>query len=275
MEKTIRLTESDLHDIIRESVNILLNENIETEDRTELTNGYVEVDNYQAIGNLLEFKKPNDTIYFVQIIKRDKDNPGQKSRYNAAQYLKEYYFEGLDEFLNAEQEIKSLCKQENARAYIYMNARSKAVIDKWTQINLQRMNKHRGMKDKFGGNAKALAAGRSFDDPSRPLCFVDVDSDDQRDIDMTLQIINYMGIKPLYTYRSLNNGIHIILPNVEDAKKLKFDIINGDLSGQSRRVKMNAKVGLEIDKPVLLYACLKPQGYGKQQARFAKWTNQN
>ena len=275
MVELIRLTESDLCNIIKESVDILLNENIETEDRTELANGYVEVDNYQAIGNLLEFKKPNDTIYFVQIIKRDKDNPGQKSRYNAAQYLKEYYFEGLDEFLNAEQEIKSMCKKENARAYIYMNARSKAVVDKWTQINLQRMNKHRGMMDKFGGNAKALAAGRSFDDPSRPLCFIDVDSDDQRDIDMTLQIIKYMGIEPLYTYRSLNNGIHIILPNVEDAKKLKFDIINGDLRGKSRRVKMNAKVGLEIDKPVLLYACLKPQGYGKQQARFAKWTNQN
>lgn len=275
MAELIRLTESDLCNIIKESVDILLNENIETEDRTELANGYVEVDNYQAIGNLLEFKKPNDTIYFVQIIKRDKDNPGQKSKYNAAQYLKEYYFEGLDEFLNAEQEIKSMCKKENARAYIYMNARSKAVVDKWTQINLQRMNKHRGMMDKFGGNAKALAAGRSFDDPSRPLCFIDVDSDDQRDIDMTLQIIKYMGIEPLYTYRSLNNGIHIILPNVEDAKKLKFDIINGDLRGKSRRVKMNAKVGLEIDKPVLLYACLKPQGYGKQQARFAKWTNQN
>ena len=275
MVELIRLTESDLCNIIKESVDILLNENIETEDRTELANGYVEVDNYQAIGNLLEFKKPNDTIYFVQIIKRDKDNPGQKSRYNAAQYLKEYYFEGLDEFLNAEQEIKSMCKKENARAYIYMNARSKAVVDKWTQINLQRMNKHRGMMDKFGGNAKALAAGRSFDDPSRPLCFIDVDSDDQRDIDMTLQIIKYMGIEPLYTYRSLNNGIHIILPNVEDAKKLKFDIINGDLRGKSKRVKMNAKVGLEIDKPVLLYACLKPQGYGKQQARFAKWTNQN
>ena len=275
MEKIIKLTESDLYNIIKESVNILLNENIETEDRTELADGYVEVDNYQAIGNLLEFKKPNDTIYFVQIIKRDKDNPGQKSRYNAAKYLKEYYFEGIDEFLNAEQEIKSLCKKENARAYIYMNARSKAVVDKWTQINLQRMNKHRGMMDKFVGNAKALAAGRSFDDPSRPLCFIDVDSDDQRDIDMTLQIIKYMGIEPLYTYRSLNNGIHIILPNVEDAKKLKFDIINGDLRGKSRRVKMNAKVGLEIDKPVLLYACLKPQGYGKQQARFAKWANQN
>ena len=64
---------------------------------------------------------------------------GQKSQYNAAKYLKEYYFEGLDEFKNAEGEIKAMCQQENARAYIYMNARSKKVIDQWTQINQQRM----------------------------------------------------------------------------------------------------------------------------------------
>lgn len=265
-----KLIENTVKRVIKEYINEIVDE-----DRTELSDGSVEVDNFAAIGKLLDFKKYKDTIYFVQIVKRDKDNPGQKSKYNAAKYLKEYYFEGLDEFLNSEMEIKNLCKKENARAYIYLNARSKNIIDKWTNINLSRMNKYKGMNDKFGGNAKALAAGRSFDDPSRPLCFVDVDSDDPKDIDMALKIIEYNGIKPLYSYRSLNNGIHIILPNVEDAKKLKFDIINGDLRGMSRRVKMNAKVGLEIDKPALLYACLKPQGYGKQQARFAKWTQNN
>lgn len=267
MRKLIRLTESDLRNIIKESVTKILDE-----DRNVLPSGHVEVDNFEAISKLLDFKKYKDTIYFVMIAKRDKDNPGQHSRYNAAQYLKEYYFEGVDEFLAAEKEIKDLCRRENARAYVYLNARSKAIIDQWTQINMQRMNRHKAMRDKFQGNAKALAAGRSLDDPSRPLCFIDVDSDDPKDIDMAMHIIKYSGIEPLYAYRSLNNGIHIVLPDVEEAKKLKFDIINGDLSGKSRRVKMNAKVGLEIDKPVLLYACLKPQGYGKQQARFAKWT---
>lgn len=265
-----RLIENTVNHVIKQYINEVIDE-----DRTEFADGTVEVDNFEAIGNLLDFKDPNDTIYFVQIVKRDKDNPGYHSHHNAATYLKEYYFEGLDEFKGSESEIKELCKKENARAYIWMNARSKKVIDKWTQINLSRMRRHRGMKDKFDGNAKALAAGRSFDDPSRPLCFIDVDSDDPKDIDMALKIIEYHGIKPIYSYRSLNNGIHIILPDVEEAKKLRFDIINGDLRGKSKRVKMNAKVGLEIDKAVLLYACLKPQGYDKQQARFQKWTNKS
>jgi hypothetical protein len=127
--------------------------------------------------------------------------------------------------------------------------------------------------------AMAIAAGRSFDNvlegPERSICFVDVDSDNQNDINKTMSIIQKAGIKPLFAYRSLNNGIHIILPNKEDAKKLDFTPITGDLRGLGRRAKMNAKVSLEIDKSTLLYAFLTPQGYGKQNARFAKLSGQN
>ena len=63
--------------IIRESINNFIKENIETEDRTEFDDGTVEVDNYEEIAKLLDFKNPNDTVYFVQIVKRDKDHPGQ------------------------------------------------------------------------------------------------------------------------------------------------------------------------------------------------------
>ena len=121
---------------------------------------------------------------------------------------------------------------------------------------------------KYGRKYSALAAAKSLDIDERPLCFIDVDSDDQKDIDTVMKIIKDAGIKPIYSYRSLNNGLHVILPNKEDAKKLDFSSINGDLSGQRRVVQMNAKVGVEIDKPVLLYACLTPQGYEKQQKRF-------
>jgi hypothetical protein len=51
---------------------------------------------------------------------------------------------------------------------------------------------------------------------------------------------------------------------------LDFSSITGDLTGLSKRAKMNAKVGVEIDKPTLLYACLKPQGYDAQNQRFAR-----
>ena len=45
-----------------------------------------------AVRSLIKFDKPGDTIYFVQLMKRDKDNPGQHSPSNAAQYIKNYFF---------------------------------------------------------------------------------------------------------------------------------------------------------------------------------------
>jgi len=64
-------------DIIRKALYESLNEMMD-EDRIENNDGTVEVDNFTEIGKLLDFKVPNDTIYFVQIIKRDKDNPRTK-----------------------------------------------------------------------------------------------------------------------------------------------------------------------------------------------------
>jgi hypothetical protein len=72
----------------------------------------------------------------------------------------------------------------------------------------------------------------------------------------------------------MNNGLHIILPDKDAAKKLDFTPINGNLNGLSQFAKNNAKVSVEIDKPTLLYASLKPNGYDAQQARLQKFINQ-
>lgn len=261
------ISESSIRRVVRQVINEMMDE-----DRTELSDGIVEVDNFEAVRNLLKFEKPGDTIYFVQLMKRDKDNPGQHSPSNAATYIKNYFFKSLDEFNAAEKDIKVKCIKENARACIFLNPRSKAVIDKYTSNYLKRVNGNRDA-------AMAIAAGRSFDyvneGPERSICFVDVDSADQNDINMVMNIIQRAGITPLYAYRTVNNGIHIILPNKEDAKKLDFTPITGNLKGLGRRARMNAKVSLEIDKSTTLYVCLKPQGYYKQNANFAIFSGQN
>jgi len=260
--------------IIRNALRSAINEMID-EDRVENQDGTVEVDNFDALKEIMKFDNPGDTLYFIQIKKRDKDNPGQHSKFQAAMHLKEYYITSVQELESYEAEIKDICKRETARAYIWLNARSKAVVDRYTKRNMDYWKRHPREGYKYGWKAQALAAAKSLDIDERPLCFVDVDSDDQNDINMAMKIIQSAGIKPLYAYRSLNNGIHIILPNKEDAKKLDFSPINGNLKGMGRIAQMNAKVGIEIDKPALLYACLVPQGYDKQQARFAKFTGQN
>lgn len=255
----MKISENLIRKVLREFIE---------EDRTENNDGTVEVDNFEAIKKIMKFDNPGDTLYFIQIKKRDKDNPGQHSQFQAAMHLKEYYIRSISELEQAEQEIKDICKRETARAYIWLNARSSAIVDKYAERNRREWNKNPYLLKKYGRKYSALAAAKSLDIDERPLCFIDVDSDDQKDIDAVMKIIKDAGIKPIYSYRSLNNGLHVILPNKEDAKKLDFSSINGDLSGQRRVVQMNAKVGVEIDKPVLLYACLTPQGYEKQQKRF-------
>lgn len=260
--KNIIISESIIRKALRQSINEMMDE-----DRIEQNDGTVEIDNFENVRQIMNFANPGDTLYFVELIKRKKDNPDML---DSRQFIKQFYFKDENEFNNAEQSIKNLCQQLNARAYIYLNARSKAMVDKYTKIYSDRFAKNRKMARHFGNNPMAFAAGRSFDSPDRPLCFVDIDSDDFNDISMAMKIIQNAGIKPLFAYRSMNNGLHIILPNKDDAKKLDFTPINGNLNGLSQFYKNNAKVSVEIDKPTLLYASLKPNGYGAQAARFAK-----
>ena len=260
--KNVIINESIIKNALRQAINEMMDE-----DRTEMADGTVEIDNFQNVREIMNFSKPGDTIYFVELIKRKKDNPDML---DSRQFIKQFYFKDENEFNNAENSIKTLCQQLGARAYIYLNARSKAMIDKYTKIYSDRFAKNRKMAQHFGNNPMAYAAGRSFDAPDRPLCFVDIDSDDFKDISAAMKIIQDAGIKPLFAYRSMNNGLHVILPNKDDAKKLDFTPINGNLNGLSQFYKNNAKISVEIDKPTLLYASLKPNGYGAQTARLAK-----
>lgn len=266
MLNNIVLNESIIRNALRSAINEMIDE-----ERTENSDGSVEIDNFQNVRELMKYEHPGDTIYYVMLARRMKDNPDMK---HSVEYIGDYYFKNQQEFDNAEQKIKDICKSRGARAYIYMNPRSKAVIDKYTKVYADRFRRNPGLARKYNNNPMALAAGRSFDDPSRPLCFVDIDSDDFNDIKAVQQIIHDAGIKPLFAYRSMNNGLHIILPNKEDAKKLDFTPINGNLDGLSQFAKNNAKVSVEIDKPTLLYANLSPNGYDKQRARFNKFVDQ-
>ena len=261
----MNLFENAIKNAVRFSINKFINE-----DRVENSDGTIEINNFQNVKDIMKFEKPGDSLYFVEIIKRKKDNQGMIDN---RQFIKQFYFKDLNEFNAAEQSIKTLCQQLNARAYIYLNPRSKTMVDKYTKIYQDRFNKNRKLARHFGNNPMAYAAGRSFDAPDRPLCFIDIDSDDFKDISMAMKIIQDAGIKPLFAYRSLNNGLHIILPNKDDAKKLDFTPINGNLNGLSNFYKRNAKVSIEIDKPTLLYACLRPNGYDAQKARLQKAIN--
>lgn len=258
--RNVIINEFTIKNALRYAINKMLNE-----ERTEMEDGTVEVDNFQNVREIMNFTKPGDTLYFVELIKRKKDNPDMTV---SREFIKQFYFLSEKEYNDAEPTIKTLCQQLKCRAYIYLNARSKAIVDKYTKIYTDRFAKNKKLAKRFGNNPMAFAAGRSFDAPDRPLCFIDIDSDDFKDISMAMKIIQDAGIKPLFAYRTMNNGLHVILPNKDDAKKLDFTPITGDLSGLSQFYKNNAKVSIEIDKPTLLYSSLIPNGYDEQIERL-------
>lgn len=78
------------------------------------------INNFEQIKSLLDFSDES-RFYFIQIIKRRKDNPGLEKD----QKMIKAYYVGSKEYLERhQQEIITTCDMQNARAYIHPNRRS-------------------------------------------------------------------------------------------------------------------------------------------------------
>ena len=84
------------------------------------------IDNFAKIQPLLEFGK--DTYYFVQIIKRRKDE-GNEGLEVTERKIWQKFIDKPDLLENLKQEIQELCTIYNARAYIELNPRS---LERWS-----------------------------------------------------------------------------------------------------------------------------------------------
>ena len=89
------------------------------------------VDNFSIVQPLLEFGK--DTYYFIQIIKRRKDE-GNKGMETSELCLWQRLIDNPETLDRMKQEIQELCTIYNARAYIELNPRSL----EWWSIELTR-----------------------------------------------------------------------------------------------------------------------------------------
>ena len=245
---------SYLKQIIRESVRSAI-----YEDRTVDTDGTVTIDNFDGVRNLLIKPENQDDVWFVQIVKRHKDNPHLHFQKNACEYIKSYFINSPDELEAKRNEIITLCNATNSRAYIHPNKRSLiSITDYANNVLKPRFKHHRNYY--YQGHELDVAAGQSKDWPERKLCFLDIDSDDERIYQRVMKILTDNNITPIWEYRSVNNGWHILLPDKDKARHIDFSVID-----RGQNFGRFATVGLEIDKMILLYANLKPNGYAVQQ----------
>lgn len=77
------------------------------------------INNYETIRSLLKFPTEH-SFYFLEILKRRKENPEMERH---VKLIKDYFIYSLEYFDKIEEEVKELCDTHNARAYFRLNVR--------------------------------------------------------------------------------------------------------------------------------------------------------
>ena len=202
----MKVSKKELRGIIRECVTKLL-----TEAQTK-------IDNFDLIANLLEFNSPDD-FYFVQIIKRWKDNqdPVAKQQgiangtyHGGAWYLKSWRIRSVQDLYNLKPTIIQWCEQNNARAYITVNSRSENDTNSYIKIYQQQYPstdaRYIKADDIIPGQAKSGPAWRD----QRLRLFLDIDCKQDTVINglnvwnETLSMLQKYNIKTLGQYVTPN-----------------------------------------------------------------------
>lgn len=237
--------------------------NMVMEAARELLEGKKLVDNFDKISNILEFNSPDD-FYFVQIIKRFKDNPNDDrsvGNYHAGGwYIKSWRVHSVDELQNLKPEIIRICDANNARAYITVNNRS----EKDTNRQVIKVKSMYPKNDARSIHADEIVPGQAKHGDNwrgqRLRFFIDVDSADKRIHADVHKMLDYCNLKPIAEYESPSGGLHIILPNKEapGVRDLRYMLTKLDNWISKGR---HSTASIEYDAKILLYSNVETKGY--------------
>ena len=171
------------------------------------------INNLIQISELLKFESSDD-FYFLQLIKRKKENPELGSN-NVV--VKSYYITSVDQLNDRMNEIITICNFNNARAYINLNKRS------FEQVGFQMLKKVTDCilnKDyKSVRNAYDSVCGL-FHNEGEKKWIVDIDTEDFSQVQRIGDIIYEIppiGIKVI-TCIPTKNGYHLISKPFDTSK---------------------------------------------------------
>ena len=241
------------------------------------------VDNFDLVDNYMEFNNPDD-VYFVQIIKRWKDNkdkPGadawkaqgkaQGTYHGGAEYLNYYLIHSQAELDALKPDIIKACTYNNARAYISINSRSQ------NQVN-QYIGK---FKSRFAPNdprymhAEAILYGMAKTGPAwkdeRFKVLLDIDTTRDSKVKMpngqtvniwdeTRKRLKDLNIKVAAEYETPSGGLHIILNNKNNRNLKPFYSGLKDFDG-GRDLGRLSTVHPSEDIKMVLYSNVDTEGY--------------
>jgi len=138
------------------------------------------VDNFELISTLLDFSVKN-SFYFIQVLKRRKENPTLKKN---AITINIYYLYSETDLFKLKDRIIEDCAVNNARAYISLNRLDAYLVGLYTQkIIIEHMIAGQFFAIK---NAYTTACGNYHSDKDNTKWLIDIDIvDTNGDIDAT------------------------------------------------------------------------------------------
>lgn len=175
------------------------------------------INNFEHIRSLLNFDTSED-FYFLQIIKRRKDNPDLP---RDMKLIDNYFIYSIEDFDKLESKIINQCNENNARAYFRLNRRNSRICAIHTMRKISELL--------IDGNYKAakssyLSAAGEYHNEKPKRWLIDIDEEDlihKEAIQNTIAELHkdipaYNHIATLKT----KNGYHMIT-NPFDMKKFR------------------------------------------------------
>ena len=230
------------------------------------------IDNFDVWGDMLDCTDP-DQFYFIQILKRYKDNPNlDKSQnyhagasYGTYEEKTAFKVRNKEDLMSIKPQIIKYCNENNARAYISSNPRSEKAIQNFIPTFRKRFSPN----DPRYKHAEEILAGQSKHDavnfPNRKRFMLDIDTTDKNVWRIAKLIIQSYNIPIIKEFNTPSGGLHIMLPNayakeipnlvrdlrVFDAEKRNFFPDKGKLQ----------TVHANFDGKFILYSNVETKGY--------------
>ncbi len=209
----------------------------------------MQLNNFKLLTPLLDF--PNeDTFYFLQIMKRRKENPEMAT---GNKVVKSYYLRNDKDLDKLHDSIIDLCVTNNARAYIRLNKRSKR---KQALQCLKRMTELVITEDYDAvANVFEHIAGEFHSDPNKKW-ILDFDKDNVLDIKTAVEAYKDELEEFIIEEVPTSNGIHLI------SKPFNLQNYNNDkhpITGEyfKRPLIIFGKVDILKDNPTIIFASKK------------------
>lgn len=196
------------------------------------------IDNFNAVAPWFDNLSDQGDFFFVQVMQRNKE----KNNVSSSGYvIKDYHFFDKETFLSKKEEITTLCKAFNARAYFWVNPRNcKEVQYEIIREVLEAIEL--GTHKLFKCVSRAL--GRKRCNKYKSKWILDFDTKDWSLINKYLDLVRKCrpNVNKILYYIPTVNGIHVIT--------LGFDL---EQFKQELAITKLDNIDIHKDNPTILY----------------------